>query len=109
MPVMVPLTSALKETPSSTAPPDPLLTVAGTVLPGQMVCWAAAFAPQTKTTIRPNSIAPARLKNFALNVSAASFFASLDNRYLTFTKMPPQLGFLGFFGSADHSTGNLFR
>jgi hypothetical protein len=64
--------SALNETPSSIGPLGPLSTFAGTVVLDQMVCWAAALAEQAKTTARPNSTAPAYLKNFVLDVLVAA-------------------------------------
>jgi len=65
---MVPLVSALNETPSSADPLNPLSNVAGTIVLGQMVCWAAALAAQAKTTAKPNSTAPTYLRNFVLEI-----------------------------------------
>jgi hypothetical protein len=73
MAVMVPLVSALNETPSSSGESGPLSTVAGTIVLGQMVCWAAAFAQQANTAARPKSPALAFLKNFVLDFVAAAF------------------------------------
>jgi len=70
MPVMLPLLSALNETPVSIGPLYPLSTVAGTIVAGQMVCWAAALAAQAKTTAKPNSTPPAYLRNFVLEILA---------------------------------------
>jgi hypothetical protein len=68
MAVIVPLVSALNKTPSSTGPEDPLSTVAGTIVLGQMVCWAVALVEQAKTIARPNSTAPTCLKNLVSDV-----------------------------------------
>src|ERR1700676_445670 len=65
---MVPLTSDLNETPSSSGPLAPLSIAAGTVVLGQIVCCPATFAEQAKTTARPNSIAPTYLRNLVLDV-----------------------------------------
>jgi hypothetical protein len=65
---MVPLVSALNKTPNSTGPEDPLSTVAGTIVLGQMVCWAFALVEQANTIANPNSTAPRCLRNFALDV-----------------------------------------
>src|SRR5258708_34886040 len=65
---IVPLMSALKETPSSTGPLEPLLTVAGAIVLGHMVCCAAALAEQVKTTARPKSTAPMRLTSFVIDI-----------------------------------------
>jgi len=74
MPVMLPLLSALNETPSSTGPLGPLSTVAGTFVLGQIVCWAAALAEQANTRPRPKDItAPTCLKKFVINVLTAAF------------------------------------
>ena len=74
MAVMVPLVSALSETPSSTGPLDPLSTVAGTLVLDQMVCWAAALAEQANTRLRPKDIsAPTCLKKFVIDALTAAF------------------------------------
>jgi len=68
MAVTVPLVSAVNETPISSGPLNPLSTVAGTIVLGQMVCWAAAVAAQAKTTAKQNSTAPAYLRNFVSEI-----------------------------------------
>jgi len=65
---MMPFVSALNKTPNSTGPEDPLSTVAGTIVLGQMVCWAFALAEQANTIASPKSTAGRCLKNFALDV-----------------------------------------
>src|ERR1700739_3591427 len=76
MPVMVPLTSDLKETPSSTALLGPLSTVAGTVELDQMVCcWASALALQPQATAQTNSAAPASFGNSTRDVFVAARLA----------------------------------
>src|ERR1700730_499352 len=74
MAVTVPLLSVLNETPSSTGESGPLSTVAGTIVLGQMVCWAVAFEEQANPTARPKSAVTACFKNFNLDVLAAVSF-----------------------------------
>ena len=57
MPVIVPFVSALNATPSSTGPLGPLSTVAGTVVLGQIVCWAAAVRGKSKRMATINNAA----------------------------------------------------
>ena len=52
---MVPLVSALNETPSSIDPVCPLSTVAGTAVLGQIVCWARVLAALANIKIAPNN------------------------------------------------------
>ncbi len=73
---MEPLVSALNKTPSSTGPLDPLSTVAGTIVLGQIVRWAVALAEHAKTTARPNSAAPVYLQNFVLDAAASRLLSS---------------------------------
>src|SRR5438045_8606747 len=56
---MVPLTSDLKETPSSTGPSGPPSRVAGTAVAGQIVCWALATAKQARTRASASRADPA--------------------------------------------------
>jgi hypothetical protein len=72
MAVMLPLVSALNETPNSSGPLGPLSTFAGTIVLGQMVCWAAALAEQAKTIANPSRTAPAYLKNSVMDVLVAA-------------------------------------
>src|SRR5580692_7897306 len=60
---MVPLTSDLNETPSSSGPLTPLSIAAGTVVLGQIVCCAAALPEHARTSNRPNSAGPACFNN----------------------------------------------
>src|SRR5579862_5054225 len=63
MPVMVPLTSDLNETPSSSAPLAPLSMEAGTVVAGQIVCCAAAWRQQAGANKRHSTAVPAYFSN----------------------------------------------
>ena len=63
---MLPLVSDLKETPSSRGESGPASTVAGTVLLGQIVCWAEEPGTQpNRITTAPNIVATHRPKRVA--------------------------------------------